>query len=1466
MARTISGGATAAKNAQYGSEPICILGVAWGGGNEIKYAERTVSFASGRIASMSSLNEIIQVDSNASNSSISITLLDSDGSLKAILDSIDIHKNKATLYQWFDGLAESDAFVLFTGEINSPITWNESERTLDFTVISQIESFEVGFSPEEGQFADVSPSLIGKTWPLAFGEVIHVPATQSTEKLRGSTQTLIGIPDYTLPYKYWHLRERLDILREGFQYYKSAIYYLLQTLPLFAIGPEEPTSMGGEQAALLGTLSSTTISDELAIQCFFNYITATAQGLEDTYCYLILNEDPRKQSFEDINVFITKQGKKNDDIEAILSSEEELEIEVITQLQDAVKLSFEDLQTFIEDNLVFSGPLSDPSEASSIISFVSKAIDDAQKAIDEAIKNNELKDAVDAILKEYTSLLDAAKIVSQRTDEQLTSIAGRKDILHTDVENAEYVFQQIKTLLSKINKLYINKYKTEREIFKVNSTISQHNVIPRSTVVVTGGERFPQNTPVAVNINDMTYFGTFSGKLFTALSIVPRHSGVVVVTSSRQIDSFEVADPTIDLRGHFCLISVQTNPRSPDYDPENPYGYRIFQVTNQVGTRCTIQLVELTPTNSKKQPRLPLLERLPDYVWYALRTATEHTVEEKKRILEAAIPKYDQTELDRLRANLDKLKAAVTDTLDDDVVTGINDTIYKNIREFNDKVAKLTYKTEALEKVSQKISKEEFETLLRLQNLKYRLSDTDDDDFEIVPTDRYYYVTGYDVQHIIAASPVMLPAWFQFANQGQELEQNNTVISLPNGSRIRANLLPDSSLWYADIGSSVELLNSDSEKHICNILPSEIKNVYAYRSVNGIRQLVPVPSRYYTKNEADAYGSLTCTTITLRQRLQDYPNEGWESTLYVSMASSIGPNTVDIIEWIAENYTDLIVDSTSFNAVRSLLTNYPSSFALFDKKDALTLMREIAWQARCSVWVVNSTLYIRYLSVAPDSTATITQSHILPDSLQLQHSSTEDLVTKFVATWRPDYTDKDPNKIIFRHNITKYGTKEGTFNFYIYNIESLAEKSATFWMIRKANTWKIAVFKTPLLTLQVQSLDGITLDITPNHFATDAVLGVVQSASYSVSDNNIDFVVWLPIRAGEMVPYDFAFPSSVEIDRVYPTVSEITSGYAGGGGQNVPTNLAYTINPNVSLIDQLTLRPKDYGKPLLSDSYDTYPASVIANLSETDYITLVPEKYVMPKEGLSTETNTKPEYTSPQATAQLVSGPQVFVGRISEVVDAGAGIYKVKAANNKEYQVQQYSGGSALLVKHPVTVIADPLSSQLVINEKLPTPGNVIFQYKVVSEKDDYLVCNTYDPETDTVDSDIVNIAKPYALRRKPFDTKTIAYRDKSITYTYYPLPTEEEEEEEEEENPFRYREAETTVLVSNPGSDPYSAQVTEAQRIVPAYYVGDVISAYQAATGLTTEEEEPATIQWTDLNTGGKVWAHSPSNDPDDS
>ena len=311
--------------------------------------------------------------------------------------------------------------------------------------------------------------------------------------------------------------------------------------------------------------------------------------------------------------------------------------------------------------------------------------------------------------------------------------------------------------------------------------------------------------------------------------------------------------------------------------------------------------------------------------------------------------------------------------------------------------------------------------------------------------------------------------------------------------------------------------------YIVNILPSNVKWVMAYRTLNNVKTLTLVPPNMYNVLIIPM-GELNVTVVRLDRPLSTIRKEDWGDDIYVTLTSSVGPNIVDIIKWVVENNTFLKVDQESFDETRPLVAMYPANFALFDRKNVMTLIADIAFQSRCATWIKDNTIYIRYLSSSPISVDTIVEQDINTQTLQITSSPTEDIVTKFVATWKMDYAEKEDYKLILRHNIYKYGVLEQEYDFYIYNSYDLVEKSATFWLIRKANIWKILQIECFLNKLKLETYDYVTLHFNTNYIANSDVVGLIESTQYNSTDHKIAFSLWLPVRLGEMIEYDFAHP------------------------------------------------------------------------------------------------------------------------------------------------------------------------------------------------------------------------------------------------------------------------------------------------------------------------------------------------------
>lgn len=181
-----------------GIEPVNVLVISWVDGQwnyyvDTNYGELTAAGVSpelgidGLILELSNMESLPDLDGKGSTQSISTTLDDSSGRLKQIIDMHDIHKRPVKVAQWFKGIPLADAFVLFEGQISSPIVWSEGNRTLSFDIVSILESREVGYSIEEGDFDYAPPNLIGKAWPYIMGTVFKVPSIRVQDIPKGVT-------------------------------------------------------------------------------------------------------------------------------------------------------------------------------------------------------------------------------------------------------------------------------------------------------------------------------------------------------------------------------------------------------------------------------------------------------------------------------------------------------------------------------------------------------------------------------------------------------------------------------------------------------------------------------------------------------------------------------------------------------------------------------------------------------------------------------------------------------------------------------------------------------------------------------------------------------------------------------------------------------------------------------------------------------------------------------------------------------------------------------------------------------------------------------------------------------------------------------------------------------------------------------------------------------------------------------
>jgi len=786
MARNLSQDALDKIAERLGNEPVTVIEVDWIDGNTpLSYADRTVGPIPGRILEVGPLDNVINVSGNADSQQLAVTLDDSDGSIKTILDAHDVHQRDVRVFQYFDGLDLSDKFLLFRGKISSPVVWSEGDRTVSLDIISQIEDAEIGFSPEKGQFDSIPEDLIGRPWPMCFGTCVHVEGVPLNEPAAGTLASGVGIIDFLLPHRMFAINRILAYINE---------------------------QMG----------------DWLDANGFWSVSQAAASG----------DEELKKQ-----------------------------------------------LEGFM-----------------------------ANKARFEQQKSEVLN-----------VLTDQAKTIAANF--------GTGDGWSTYNATAQF-----------------------------------------TTFRVFGGEEFPRGT-ITLDINGAKFTGSFLG----------------------ETDEFSVQSAEHPRKGE-----PLATPRADGTTfPSGPFGFNRF---------------------------------------------------------------------------------------------------------------------------------------------------------------------------------------------------------VPNGNIVGGT----AGYFFADAGAQVRVATAEPQRFVASITPGTVKRVKAFIQSAGRRFLIDVPEDFYTVR-TEQYGPVTATMVTLNDALSKRTDLSWDDQIYITFQGTAGPNTVDVMEYLIGQNTDFDTDAASFNAVRTRLANYPSHFALTDRKQILQALEEIAFQARCAIVLKDNTFYLRYLPAEPTPADTITESDIEVGTFDLLHTTTEDLVTKLVARWRATGAQEEDNQVILRHNVKKYGTKEREFDFYIYNKLDMVLKSATFWLIRYSNTWKKVRFSTPLHRLNLETFDAVTLDFNSPYIANSDVLALVEKADYNSDTRSIDFECWTPVKAGEMEAYDFAYPADVSQELKFPTPVEEEEEFDGGTGigRNATgalpirydlrrgVRVEYDGNPDPFGFEAAKRSTSDRGDPKPSDQGDKDPGEPV---------------------------------------------------------------------------------------------------------------------------------------------------------------------------------------------------------------------------------------------------------------------------------
>lgn len=930
-----------------GTEPITIIEVDWDGAVR-QYADKDFLLASGKLLTISGLDTIVKVGSAGSSGDINVSLDDTDGSIKAILNANDIHKRPARVYQTYEGLVEGDKFLIFSGQVSSPITWDEGSRVISFSIINTIEDRELGFAPEDGQFDFVADDAIGVPWPLAFGDVVRVPAVKITDDVRGTSLTHYG--QITLPE--------------------------LERLCALAI-----TAQQAETAKKIADLIAGFTDANYGV--VIDNLSSAIIALNEYLAALIFDSPTQEQNLNDY-VDTCKELERwrvfvEDHVTDLAQAEQDL-----IPLESTPGKTPKSVFKFFTPSYVKN------KQPTTTISFTADVLASYRIGIDIPQFEIEIRGTV----PETVGLVEQAQLA-------LDAYIDANWVYSTqDQWDQEALLQQILANASQdLNDALGRQGAAEQFISLGNTNIVGLNAVKKSLedaltdfvltqIIVENGEKFPQNTVIEIIVNGLHFKGTFVDRTFTIAQANTPADSNVPISAATEPNKFLLTSAAFQLKGKYLLLT----------------GGVTF-CENQNGLECSIS---------------PLL--------------------------------------------------------------------YKQNGEVNDGAG-----------------------------------------------------LAHDIYEPKQVSGVIQQTSVYLSKQWMDLVRGSGKPDYAIGlSRMRQRD------YGISVGDTVFLASDYKDIFIANLIPStEIHEVMAFRTIDGERKLVPIPTHYYEINLNESIAGQNATTIRLVRPLTEYFDEAWEDGIFVSLTSSVGPNTVDIIEHLVDTYTDLSKDASSFAAVRASLIPFPSNFAFLDRRGTLGAIEDIAWQARSVAYIKDQTLFLKYLAVEDTPVETIDESVVDRRTLELTMTSTEDLVTEFCANWDSDYArsqEERRNKIVLRNNIEIYGTNQEEFDFFIYNIQSLVVKSATFWLIRMSNTWKIARFKTPLNMLRVETFDTVELDLGQDFIASAPVNGVVEEIVYDSENYELEFSVKTPVRSGLLTPYVFFWPADVDISITYPTPEDVWAG------------------------------------------------------------------------------------------------------------------------------------------------------------------------------------------------------------------------------------------------------------------------------------------------------------------------------------
>jgi hypothetical protein len=335
-------------------------------------------------------------------------------------------------------------------------------------------------------------------------------------------------------------------------------------------------------------------------------------------------------------------------------------------------------------------------------------------------------------------------------------------------------------------------------------------------------------------------------------------------------------------------------------------------------------------------------------------------------------------------------------------------------------------------------------------------------------------------------------------------------------------------------------------KFVVSLTPGAVLHVYAFQSFRGLRRLVKVPTellhglgrglrpgrrggdhRHGPPAALDGLLPLQPRHPELGEQLRAVPPAApgrecdWEDAIYVTFASTVGPNPVEIMIYIIDNYTQNSYDVDNFAEVAEKVAVTPMNFLYQSLDNAFSLLQGLAYQARCAIYLVEDVFHLKFLPEAGEEVDSISESDTVLDSLSghddrdrgSHHGLRGDLQAGLLA----DLRYPGPGDLPVQHREVRL--PQGHLRLLRLQLVRCRREGRDLLDDPEIDDLEAAEVPAPAQQDRLEVFDTVLLDFAHPYVASAPVKAMVTSSRYNPEDQKIDVEFWVPVRLGEMVPY-----------------------------------------------------------------------------------------------------------------------------------------------------------------------------------------------------------------------------------------------------------------------------------------------------------------------------------------------------------